>query len=500
MEAGMTEENALVVDEAKVKKSVLEGIPLTITTYTLPHEMEAYIGKVLASFLKYAGHENLCDYIEYCTLELAGNAKKANTKRVYFTEKNLDINNAEQYKQGMLSFKKDTIENLPHYLKLQKDKGFYIKIIMLYSRDFIQIEVRNNVRVSKMELIRIHDKLARSRQYNSLEDAFSQVLDDSEGAGLGLVVLVLMLKKMSLDEDSFDITGTGTETVARLTIPLEQTVLKNINDITKIIVGHINDLPHFPENISRMQNMLSDPKSEIMDIAAKISADPAVTADLLKVVNSAQYITTKKIDTVSEAVKILGLRGVKNLLYSYGTQKVLGDDTEEKKALWEHSRKAAFFAFNLVKNFYQEKHSIEDVYISGMLHDMGKIVLEGINPDLNAKITKFSEEKNIPSVTLEDVRAGMNHAEVGALIAEKWNFPENLVAAIRFHHTPGNAPQKYRMLVDAVYFANILCDIERGAAVFEQIDGSVLARFHITSAEQIAKIINAFAKGFKKES
>ncbi|MDR0663115.1 MAG: HDOD domain-containing protein [Spirochaetaceae bacterium] len=496
----MVEENTLVVDEAKIKKSVLDGIPLTITTYTLSHEMEAYIGKVLTSFLKYAGHENLCDYIEYCTLELAVNAKKANTKRVYFTEKNLDINDAEQYREGMRGFKKDTFENMPHYLKLQKDKGFYIKVNMLYSRDFIQIEVRNNVVVSKMELIRIHEKIARSRQYNSLEDAFSQVLDDSEGAGLGLVVLVLMLKKMSLDEDSFDITGTPVETIARLTIPLEQTVLTNISGITNVIVDQINDLPHFPENIIKMQDMLSDPKSEMMDIAAKISMDPTMTADMLKLVNSAQYMTTKKIDSISEAVKILGLTGIKNLLYSYGTQKLLGDDTEEKKTLWQHSYKTAFFAYNLAKNFYHDKHSIEDVYLGGILHDMGKIVLQAINPDLTEKIIKFCEAKNISSVTLEDIRGGMNHAEVGALIAEKWNFPENLVAAIRFHHSPGSAPETYRMLVDVVYLANMFCKMERGAAVFEQIDGSVLSRFHITRAEQAEKIINVFSKGFRTET
>jgi HD-like signal output (HDOD) protein len=131
---------------------------------------------------------------------------------------------------------------------------------------------------------------------------------------------------------------------------------------------------------------------------------------------------------------------------------------------------------------------------------MGKIVLQSINPDLTAKIAKFCESKNISQVTLEDIRGGLNHAEVGALIAEKWNFPENLVAAIRFHHTPGNAPGKYRMLVDVVYLANMLCEIERGSAVFEQIDGSVLSRFHITHAEQVNKIITVFSKGFRKET
>jgi putative nucleotidyltransferase with HDIG domain len=493
------EEQELVVDEEKIKKSMRSGIPLTITSYTLPHETEAYIGRVVAVFLRLAGHENLRDYIEYCIQELAVNAKKANTKRVYFMEKGLDIANPAQYKKGMGDFKKDTLSNMAHYLKLQKEKGLYIKIQILHRKDAIQIEIRNNSVISKMELIRIHDKLARSRQFNSLEDAFSQVLDDSEGAGLGLVVLVLMLKKMGLTEDCFNITGTGMETIARLIIPLEQTVLTNISGVTNMIVEQVNALPYFPENIVKIQNMLSDPKSDMMEIAGRISTDPVITADILKIVNSAQYITTKKSNSISDAVKILGISGIRNLLYSYGSQKILGDDTDEKKNLWKHCYKTAYFAFNLVKNFYHDKSSIEDIYLSGMLHDMGKLVLTAVHPDLVDKMKAFCETKNIPSITIEDVRSGMNHAEVGALVAEKWNFPENLVAAIRFHHSPDNAPVKYRLIVDSVYLANMLCEIERGGAVFEQLDGSVLARFNIKSKAQVDKIISVFSKGFRAE-
>ncbi|MDR2658402.1 MAG: HDOD domain-containing protein [Spirochaetaceae bacterium] len=495
----MADEQELIINEEEIRKSIRSGIPLTITTYTLPHEMEAYIGGVVAVFLRLAGHENLRDYIEYCIQELAVNAKKANTKRVYFIEKGLDINNPAQYKEGMKSFKQDTLNNMAYYLQMQKDNGLYIKIHMLYRKDAIQIEIRNNVVISRMELIRIHDKLARSRKFNSLEDAFSQVLDDSEGAGLGLVVLVLMLKKMGLTEDCFEITGTSTETIARLIVPLEKTILTNVSGITNAIVAQVNALPHFPENIVKVQAMLSDPKSDMMEIASKISVDPSLTADILKVVNSAQYMTTKKSNSISDAVKILGITGIKNLLYSYGSQKLLGDDTDEKKSLWQHCYKTAYFAFNLVKNFYHDKSSIEDIYLGGILHDMGKIVLSAVHPGMAVKMKTFCEKKNIPSVTLEDVRAGMNHAEVGALVAEKWNFPRGLVAAIRFHHAPDSAPEKYRLIVDTVYLANMLCEIERGGAVFEQIDGSVLARFNIKTASQIDKIISVFSEGFSKE-
>ncbi|GMO33200.1 MAG: hypothetical protein Ta2F_09090 [Termitinemataceae bacterium] len=260
-------------------------------------------------------------------------------------------------------------------------------------------------------------------------------------------------------------------------------------------------MPDFSENILLIQGLASDPKSELTDIARHISTDPAMTADILKIVNSVHYIMSKRVDNISEAVRILGIKGIKNLLYSYGTQQILGDDTQEKKNLWDHCYRCAFYAYNLVKNFSPEKTIIDDAYVGGILHDMGKIVFDNTHPDLANKMKSFCTDKNIPDVTFEDVCSGVNHAEIGGLIAEKWNFPENLVAAIRYHHDPCNAAIKdFSLLVKTVYLANMLCEIESGNAVSEQLEASVLADFGITSNKQIVKIISLFSEGFQKEA
>jgi len=490
----------LVVDEAKVKKAVQSGIPLTITTFTLPREIEIYIEQIISSFLKHIGHEKLRDYIVYCVQELTVNAKKANTKRVYFMERGLDLANTDDYKEGMLGFRENTLNNIAHYLQLQKDKGLYIKLILQIKNNIIFIEVRNNVSVTKTELIRIHDKLARSRKYVSLEEAMTHVLDDSEGAGLGLVILVLMLKKMGLDEDCFDILGTDKETIARLVIPLDKTRIEDLSALSTTIVDNITSLPQFPENILLVQKLINDPKSEMPDIARQISMDPALTGDLLKIVNSAQYMLSKKVDSIADAVKLVGIRGIKNLLYSYGTQKILGDDTTDKKNLWEHSYKTAFFAFNLVKNFRRDRNLLDDAYVGGILHDMGKIIFSTVHPDLLNKIKAFCSDRGLPASTFEDLSSGMNHAEIGALVAEKWNFPEDLVICIRYHHDPVSAPKERRNLVDTVYLANMLCELETGGVTFDQLEPSVLENFGITSRKQVETLLQKFLSGFKKES
>ncbi|MBL8965489.1 MAG: hypothetical protein JNG85_00700, partial [Spirochaetaceae bacterium] len=84
----------LVVDVPKIKKAAHNAIPLTITTYTLPHDIEVYMEEVLDVFLSELGQKKLKDYLVYCLRELAVNAKKANTKRVYFEVKGLDIDDA----------------------------------------------------------------------------------------------------------------------------------------------------------------------------------------------------------------------------------------------------------------------------------------------------------------------------------------------------------------------------------------------------------------------
>jgi putative nucleotidyltransferase with HDIG domain len=490
----------LIVDFSRIKKAINSGIPLTITTYTLPHEIEVYLEEVLEAFLKELGQEKLKDYLSYCLRELAVNAKKANTKRVYFMERGLDLNNPEDYKLGMANFKQETMDNIGHYLQLQKEKGLYIKVILHVKAQIINLEVRNNVAITKTELIRIHDKLARSRQYNSLEEALTQVLDDSEGAGLGLVILVLMLKKIGLDEDCFDIVASDTETIARISIPLDQTRVENLSILSQAIVDQVSSLPQFPENIVMIQKLINDPKSEMADIARQISMDPAMTADLLKIVNSAQFMLSKKVDSISEAVKMVGIRGIKNLLYSYGTQKILGDDTTDKRILWDHSYKTAFYAYNLAKNFRKDRNLLDDVYVGGILHDMGKIIFANVHPDLLNKIKTFCMEKGIPASTFEDLSAGLNHAEIGALIAEKWNFPDNLVSAIRLHHDPNVAPTEFKDLVETVYLANMLCEYEAGTVTFDQIDKKPLASFGISNEKQLEVLLEKFATGFKREN
>ena len=183
------------LDLSKVKMAIRAGIPLSITTYTLPHEMEVYMDSVLRAFLEELNQNQMVEYLTYCLNELVTNSKKANTKRIFFREKNLDILDKKQYEEGMKSFKQETLNNIKYYLKLQKNAGLYVKLVLQTRNNKIKIEVRNNSELTVEEYKRMHDKLSRAQQYTSVDQALSQVLDDTEGAGLGLIIMILMQKK-----------------------------------------------------------------------------------------------------------------------------------------------------------------------------------------------------------------------------------------------------------------------------------------------------------------
>ncbi len=488
---------AQALDEAKIKKAARNSIPISIKTYTLPHETEIYMEEILRVFLDEFGQSHLKDRIAYCLKELAVNAKKANTKRVYFKEKNLDINNEEDYKKGMETFKSDTLNNINHYLQLQKEAGLYIKVIYRALNNNLILKIINNSEISQKEQIRVYDRIARSRAFESMEEALTTVLDDSEGAGLGIVILVLMLKKIGINEDAFDIDVENGETIAKIEVPFSKVHMENISELSAEIVREIEELPQFPDNIVYLQKLIHDPDSEFTDIARQISMDPSLIADLLKIVNSAQFMLPKRVDNIVEAVKLLGLRGLTNLLYSYGTQKILD---QSQKWLWKHSNKTAFYAYNIAKNFKRNKRDLlDDAYVGGILHDMGKIIFSDVHPELLEKINNFCSNRDLPKDLFEDFAAGLNHAEIGGLIAEKWNFPQSLIESIKYHHEPIRCSKEYKDVVYTVYLANALCNLEDDEITYEQIESEVLRDFGITSENQLMTMSKRLSDAFERE-
>ncbi|HKK49750.1 MAG TPA: HDOD domain-containing protein [Alkalispirochaeta sp.] len=473
--------------------------PFIIKSYQLPPETEAQIEEILGVFLSELDRDILKDSLAYCLRELTVNGKKANTKRVYFEEKGLDLHDDAEYARGMETFKNETLDNIRYWLEKQEEAGLYVKVVFhLQGRD-LHIKIGNNTQITRKEQIRIYDRIARSRAFRTMEEAMTSVLDDSEGAGLGIVILVLMLKKLGLDEEAFDIDVEGDETVARLVIPMDQAKVENLTEISRELAEHIDRLPQFPESILQLQKILENPDAEMNEIARVLGQDPSLTADLLRTVNSARYMLSRRLDNVVEGVKVVGLRGLRQMLFSYGTKRVLGDGEENdvSRSLWEHSQRTAYFAYAIARSVYKRKDILDDVYVGAILHDMGKIVFSNLHPDVVKHVQEFAHSKGIPSTVFEEMSDGIDHAEVGARLAERWNFPDILVAAIRYHHTPMKASSQFRDVVAVIYVANELANMS--SPEYSQIDGRVMRMIGITSQEQLQQIHTRLSTQYDRE-
>lgn len=485
------------VDKLKIRKAIEAGVPLLITTYTLPHDMEVYMTDVLATFLKELDHEYMTEYLTYCLSELTTNAKKANTKRVYFAEQHLDINNENDYKKGMKTFKKDTMDNINRYLLLQKQARLYIKLLLQVRNNNIKIEIRNNVELTVFEYKRIHDRITRAQQYTSVEDAFNQILDDTEGAGLGLIIMILMLRKIGLSDENFCYISENGETITRIVLPLNTSAQESLSTISEEIISSIDALAAFPENIQHINNLLEDPQSKMSDIAQKISNDVALTADLLKLVNSAAFSLREPCQSITKAIQMVGIRGIKNMLYSIGTIQTLGGNTENVRKLWQHCHQVAFYSYNLARNFYSsDRDIIEDAYICGLLHDIGKVLFENKYTESLSKFEAICDAKNISLDTIERLCCGANHSEIGALIAEKWNFPKVIINCLRFHHSPFDSPNQFKKISCIVYLANMIAQYQSDEIEFYQFDEQVLNELKIRTEDHLKvisdKLLHAF--------
>ncbi len=476
---------------------------VSFKVFELDNNEIAYIEEALLICLREIEKEYLHKYISYNLKEIVINAKKANIKRVFFRMNGLDINNNAQYNKGMKGFKEKIMPHLEDYTNTLVKENLWIVVRYKVVRDHLFLEVLNNTPILKDELFNARNKIKQAMIFNSLDEAFSVVDDNLEGAGLGMIILILSLKKMGLSEKNFYIGLTdNNETYVRLKIPLSLVTEEHGDIINELILKEIDTIPQFPDKIIKLQKMIKDNDADLRKISFVISSDPGLSADLLKFSNSSFYMFPKKITTIMEAIKILGTRGLNNILYTYGITKVLEKKfrVSEMKQLWEHSFKVGYYSLILARK-YLDQSLIEDTYNGGILHDLGKILILGINPDFEKKINEICHLKDIPVKVIEDLMKGYNHSVIGAMMGRKWNFPDTLVDVIQFHHDPQRASGTIQPVVNCIYLANTIAQDTyiNNLEKFTSIDYSVLDFFKIKDFSEFNFISEKLELMYNKE-
>lgn len=201
--------------DVDIKNMVDLKLSLEVITHALPNKTKEYISLTLSKYLDEAGLADCYNKLDYCLSEILFNAIKANLKRVYFKEKNLDITNKADYDEGMKTFRIDTLENKEHYLNLLCEQDLYVKFLLKVEGEDLVLEVRNNAVITDFEYKRVKEKISQFHNVTP-EDLFANCIDETEGAGLGINSILLTLKSFGLPGDNYQIFIEGNETVARL--------------------------------------------------------------------------------------------------------------------------------------------------------------------------------------------------------------------------------------------------------------------------------------------
>jgi hypothetical protein len=206
--------------DPKIKAALKNSRRLNIFTTHYHERAQEYIDELLELYLTELGMQDLSIQLNYCLRELITNAKKANTKRVYFKEKGLDITNSTEYIIGMKNFSAETIQNIDKLLKIQKAEGYYIKVQLLKTSEHFIAVIRNNSVLTPVEEIRVKEKINIAKSFTNLSDAVSVISDPTEGSGLGLAIIVILMKNMGIDCSHLKIFSQNNETIASIKVPL----------------------------------------------------------------------------------------------------------------------------------------------------------------------------------------------------------------------------------------------------------------------------------------
>lgn len=215
----------------------------------------------------------------------------------------------------------------------------------------------------------------------------------------------------------------------------------------KEIIQYVEGLRPMPGNVTRLLKEIERPEVSISNIAGLVSLDQALAAQVLQVSNSVSLGYARTCTTLYEAIMQIGLGRLKSTLLASSATEMMNRRLSGYRLgegeLWHHSLVAAVISEWLAQTLRYP--NTEEAYISGLLHDIGKLFLDQFILRDYPTIVEYVQRYQMQLWQVEEKLIGIDHARVGGLIAEHWNFPVVLVDAIRFHHAPSFARTNQRL-------------------------------------------------------
>lgn len=243
---------------------------------------------------------------------------------------------------------------------------------------------------------------------------------------------------------------------------------KNINDM-------LEDIPTFSESVIRILELTADINCPTKDLVSHITHDPILTARVLKLVNSAYFGLSRKVTSIQQSVVYVGINTIKNLAVSVAAMGSLPQSNKaglDMSQFWLHSLVTAVLAKLLAEKNEIPSADVSTFFISALLHDIGEIVFSQAHPTIYEGVLQEAKKMEMPLHEIEQEVFGINHASLGALLAEKWKLPQSMADAIRYHHDSENLDGN-DILNKIVFAANQMTKVLDGQSSGFSINGNM---------------------------
>lgn len=230
------------------------------------------------------------------------------------------------------------------------------------------------------------------------------------------------------------------------------------------ILREINEIPPLPSVVVKVMQLIRDRDSTAKQLTEIISQDQALTGNILRLCNSSYYGMPRVVSSLSQAIMYLGFHTVRNLVLTCSLSQLFSPAKKvygyKRGGLWQHAVVCAMTAQMISKKI---RPDISDsAFTAALLHDIGQLILAITIKDTSDTIIDLMVNYDIPELEAEREAVGISHDELGALLADKWNFPEELVHSIRYHHMPDMGKRK-SILTAIVHMADaIVLDLGYG--------------------------------------
>jgi HD-like signal output (HDOD) protein len=233
--------------------------------------------------------------------------------------------------------------------------------------------------------------------------------------------------------------------------------------VANAAVKQLSHIATLPEVTLGIIELVENPKSSAQDLNELIGRDPALSARVLKVVNSAFYGLPRQIGSINRAISMLGLNAVKNIAIAASLAKLFRGgalcDRFDAKELWDHSIAVATAARLLARE--ARMSSVDEAFLGGLMHDIG--IMVELQSD-RAKLVKvfgdmqFDQDGNplLDFRMVERAVYGADHGHFGEALCEQWKFPRSLSIACAYHHDPAGAPAEARQIPWLIFVAERL--------------------------------------------